>query len=185
MPTAYRLSPTHSRFTVQAFATGMLSFFAHSPTFGVGDFDGSIVFADETIQSMELEITVRSEALKLLDKVRNADRQEIENRMRGEVLETAANPMIVYRANVTSSDRLAAGRYQVHLEGTLTLHGTSNPLAADAELLLFDDGIRLRGECWLRLTDFRIKPVTALGGAIQLKNELKVTYDLGALPEGA
>ena len=34
----YRIDPGRSRFTVQAFATGLLSAFAHSPTFAVRDF---------------------------------------------------------------------------------------------------------------------------------------------------
>ena len=36
----YRLAAAQSQFTVHAFATGMLSVFAHSPTFAVQDFRG-------------------------------------------------------------------------------------------------------------------------------------------------
>ena len=42
MMTRYRLDPGQSRFTVQAFATGMLSFLAHSPTFAVRAFRGDV-----------------------------------------------------------------------------------------------------------------------------------------------
>ena len=44
MTVRYRLDPVRSRFTVQAFATGLLSFLAHSPTFGVRDFAGEMSF---------------------------------------------------------------------------------------------------------------------------------------------
>jgi hypothetical protein len=50
-------------------------------------------------------------------------------------------------------------------------------------LLVFDEGVRLRGQSSLRMSDFRIQPVAALGGAIQLKDELKFAFDLAGFPE--
>ena len=40
--TRYRLGPELSQFTVQAFASGMLSFLGHSPTFAVRDCTGMV-----------------------------------------------------------------------------------------------------------------------------------------------
>jgi hypothetical protein len=37
MAVHYRLNPGESRFTVQAFASGLLSFLGHSPTFAIRD----------------------------------------------------------------------------------------------------------------------------------------------------
>ena len=33
------------------------------------------------------------------------------------------------------------------------------------------------------MSEFGIRPVTALGGTIKLKDELKLSFDLAALPE--
>lgn len=184
MTARYRLDPRQSRFTVQAFATGMLSVFAHSPTFAVQDFTGSVVFDDDTIKGMRLEIVVHAGELHLVDKVSLADRGEIESRMRGEVLETAAYPQITLQAGVASVETITRGRYQVRLHGSLALHGVTHDFQVDAELQILDDGIRLRGEFPLRLSDYRIKPVTALGGAIKLKDELKLSFDIAGMPEG-
>jgi polyisoprenoid-binding protein YceI len=184
MTTRFWLDPGHSRFTVQAFATGMLALLGHSPVFAATDFAGEISFEDELIANMRLNLTINAVSLELQGNVRAADREEIIGQMRREVLETAAYPQITYQATVASSERVAAGRYRVRLAGALTLCGVTQSLPADAELLLFDDGIRLRGECLLRMSEFRVKPVTALGGAIRLKDEVTVFFDLGALPEG-
>ncbi len=183
MATRYRLSPTHSRFTVHADATGVLSFFAHSPTFTVRDFAGSIIFEDEAIRSLRLDMTINAASLELLDKVRDADREDIEGRMRREVLETGTYHDVRFQARVAASDRIAQGRYQLQLDSLLALHGTQHEFPAHAQLLLFGDGVRLRGECPLRLSDYQIRPVTALGGAIRLKDELKISFDLAAVPE--
>jgi polyisoprenoid-binding protein YceI len=184
MATRYQLDPSHSRFTVQAFATGLLSFFGHSPTFAVREFDGLLDFGEGQIAGLKLDVTVRADALALVDNVKPTDRAEIEGRMRSEVLETAAYPTIDYHGAVVSSQRLAQGQYGVRVDGALSLHGVTRPHPVDAHLLILDDSVRLRGESLLRLSEHAIRPVTALAGAIKLKDDLKVSFDLAAVPEG-
>jgi hypothetical protein len=89
MATQYRLDASLSRFTVQAFAAGMLSFLGHSPTFAVRDFTGTLAFPDGGPASLRLQITIRADSLALTDRVSAADRSEIEGGMRREVLDTA------------------------------------------------------------------------------------------------
>jgi polyisoprenoid-binding protein YceI len=181
--TRYRLGPELSQFTVQAFASGMLSFLGHSPTFAVRGFTGTVSFEGDTINTMRLELTVRADSLELLDNVRPADQREIEGTMRGEVLETAAYPEIRFASAEVSGEPVARGHFRARIAGQLSLHGVTRPHAVDVEVLLFADGARLRGESGLRLSDYRIRPVTALGGTIRLKDGLKVAFSLAALPE--
>ncbi len=185
MATLYRLDPAQGRFTVQAFATGLLSALGHSPTFAVRDFAGTIRFEREEIHSMTLELTARADSLDLLDQVRDADRREITDRMRRDVLESSTHPTIIYRSEGASSDPIAPGRFLVRIGGRLTLRGVTGPHPVVAEIQIFGDGIRLLGECPLRLSDYGIRPVTALAGAIKLKDELKVSFDLAAVPEAS
>jgi polyisoprenoid-binding protein YceI len=182
--TRYRLGPELSQFTVQAFASGMLSFLGHSPTFAVRGFTGVVSFEGDTVNAMRLELTVRADSLELLDNVRPADRREIEGTMRGEVLETVAFPEIRFVSAEVSGEAVARGHYRARVAGQLALRGVTRPHAVNLEVLLFADGARLRGESGLRLSDYRIRPVTALGGTIRLKDELKVAFSLAALPEG-
>ncbi len=182
--TRYRLGPELSQFTVQAFASGMLSFLGHSPTFAVRDFTGSVAFAGGTIDTMRLELAVRAASLELLDKVRPSDRREIEGMMRGDVLEAEAYPEVRFVSEEVAGGPVAQGHYRARIAGRLSLHGVTQPHAVNAEVLHFADGVRLRGESLLRLSDYRIRPVTALGGTIRLKDEVKVAFNLAGLPEG-
>jgi polyisoprenoid-binding protein YceI len=181
----YRLDPKMSRFTVRAFATGLLSFLGHSPTFAVREFAGSVGFDDSPVRDFQLEAAVRADALELIDDVKPADRREIETTMRRDVLETVTYPEVAYRADVAAAERIDQGRYRLRIAGRLTLHGVTRPHPVEAELLLFPDGIRVRGESGLRLSDYRIKPVTAVGGTIRLKDDLQVAFDIAGLPEGS
>jgi polyisoprenoid-binding protein YceI len=145
MTTRYLLDPNRSSFTVQSFAAGMLSFFAHSPTFAVRDFAGTITL-DDTVESLRLEVTVAADSLALVDQVSAADRQEIESRMRREVLETSAHPEVTLRAGVGSAERVAVGYHRLRLGGPLSMHGVTHAVEIDAELMVYQDGVRLRGE---------------------------------------
>ncbi len=172
------LDSEHSRFTVQAFAGGALSYFAHSPAFAVRDFMGSVTLERGAVQGATLQLNVRADSLELTDDVRPADREEIQSRMRREVLETATYPEIRFDATATAAERAGEHEYQVRFTGSLTLHGRTRPHEAAAHLRLYSDGMRLTGESALRLSDFGIAPVTALGGTIKLKDQLRVAFDL-------
>lgn len=179
----YRLDPAQSRFTVQAFATGVLSLFAHSPTFAVRDFQGVCSLDNGSPGRMTLDIVVKSGSLVLTDRVSSIERRDIERRMRSEVLQVSTYPEIRYQAQETSSSSTGPGRFQLRLSGPLSLHGVTRTHPMDAELRLYEDGLRLLGGCSLKMSDHHIKPVTAVVGAIRLVDELKISFELVGVPE--
>jgi polyisoprenoid-binding protein YceI len=181
----FRFDPGLSRFTVQAFASGLLSFLGHSPTFVVRDFAGDVSWDESPGRRLHLELTVRADSLELTDQVKPADRREIEATMRGDVLETRAYPDIDFRSVEAAAEPVEQGRYRVRIGGTLALHGVTRRHSLTADLVVFSDGVRLRGESAMRLSDYRIKPVTALGGTIRLKDDLRVAFDIAGLPEAS
>jgi polyisoprenoid-binding protein YceI len=185
MTASYRFDPAQSRFTVQAFATGMLSFLGHSPTFAVGDFGGSVNFEGGKVSALGLRLAIRADSLSLLDKVSASDRREIEETMLRDVLEAAVYPEILYEANGAEADSVSRGEYHIKLDGRLSLHGTTQAHPVVCFLMVFDDGVRLRGESRLRLSDHRIRPVSALAGTIKLKDELQLSFDVAALSHRA
>ncbi len=189
MMTRYPIDPSHSRFTVQAFATGLLSLFAHSPTFAVGDYSGEVVLTAGTFDDARLQVTARADSLTVLDPVRPSDRADIEGRMRQEVLQTPAYPEVRFESERWSASALASDQFRLHIDGQLALRGTVRSQDVEASVHVYGDGIRLAGGCPLWLSAYGIRPVTALGGAIQLKDRLRVAFDLvcwknGQKPEG-
>jgi len=187
MRVRYLFDPARSRFTVQAFATGMLSAFAHSPTFAVRAFRGELGFetGGPVPQHLAIDLAIPAAALELQDRVSPSDRREIHDRMRTEVLDQSAHSEIRYRAADVPCEPLDRGRYRLRVDGTLSLRGVTSPQPVDAELEIFEDGIRLSGGCSLPLSRYRIRPVTALGGTIRLKDELTLSFALVAWPEGS
>jgi polyisoprenoid-binding protein YceI len=179
----YVFMASRSHFTVQAFATGMLSFLGHSPVFAVGDFSGGVDFDSDDPARTSLALTVNAGSITLVDRVSDADRQEIEGRMRGDVLETAVYSTITFQSEKVEARALGSGRFAIDIGGRLTLHGVSRPFLAETELVRVEESIHLRGGGRLLMSRFGIKPVSAVGGTIKLKDEVRLAYDIFALAE--
>src|SRR5262249_12625580 len=118
--------------------------------------------------------------LELQDDVNAKDQQEIERLMRDEVLETARYPEIVFATTGVSGNKLGDTMYRLKITGNLNLHGVTNPCVMDAQVWVMPDSLRAQGEFPLRQTDYRIKLVSAAGGTIKVKDELKFSFDIVA-----
>ena len=175
----YGLVPEQSTFTVQAFAEGLFSAFGHDPVLAIKDFSGEVQFVPGSFASASLKITIKADAIVLANEVKEKDRVEIEQTMRDQVLEIAKYPEIVFVSNNISVSRLAEGRYRARVIGDLTFHGaTQKNLWITSEVAFSGDSLRAKGDFSLKQTDFGIKPFSAAGGTIKLKNELKFSFDI-------
>ena len=87
---------------------------------------------------------------------------------------------VIGRQHAAFGDSVAEGFARLQPVGV----GRLDRDVAEAELRLYTDGLRLIGSCPLRMSDYGIRPVTALGGSIRLKDEMRLSFDLVALPEG-
>jgi polyisoprenoid-binding protein YceI len=177
----YLIDAKVSRFTVRAFATGMLSAFAHSPTIAIPDFHGEVQFGSSTLEDASLRIEIQAASLVVTDEISDKDRQEIQRRIHDEVLETDGFPEIIYECpRISSIQKIGDGQYSVALNGELALRGVTRNQPVSARVTLKGDILRGAGEFTVRLGDYEIKPVTAVGGTIKLKDELKLSFDITA-----
>jgi polyisoprenoid-binding protein YceI len=181
-PERYRLEPRESRFTVHAFAEGLLSVFGHDPVIAVKELSGEFRFLPDTFESASLRITIDANGLKVVNDVNEKDRNEIERTMYEQVLETLKYPQIEFRSENVAVSRLGVNRYRARVIGDLSLHGvTQRSLWIMGEVFVNDDRLQVKGEVPLRQTDYKIKRVSVAGGTLKLKDELKCKFDLVAV----
>ena len=176
----YRVEARRSRFIVKAFATGMLSAFGHSPTIAIRDFTGEVRFSPDHLEEASLRLQIKADSLEVTDEVSDKDRREIERQMREDVLETARYPEIVFESTKVSAEKVMGSQYRTRITGNLSLHGVTRECVIDAQVIAGEDTLRANGEFPLRQSDFNIKPVSAVGGTIKLKDELKFSFDIVA-----
>jgi polyisoprenoid-binding protein YceI len=179
-PGTYVLDARASRFTVRAFASGMLASMGHNPTIAIRDFSGEAAFDPAEPEKGRLNIRIRANSLEVTDDIKSSDLREIESLMNQKVLESTKYPTIGFQSTVRSANALGGGRYQVAMDGTLTLHGASGRVPLNAQVTLIGDTLRASGEFSLLQSNFGIAPVSVAGGALKLKDELKFSFDIVA-----
>lgn len=180
----YLLDKSSSKFTVKAFAGGMLSALGHNPTIAIRDFSGEADFDPAAPEKAFLKIQIRADSLEVTDDIKSKDRAEMESTMNQKVLESAKYPSISFEGTAAAVKQLSEGRYQVNLNGTLSLHGTTGKEPMAVQVTLLGDMLRASGEFKLLQSDYGIAPVVVAGGALKLKDELKFTFDIVARKQG-
>lgn len=181
----YRIEAKRSRFVVRAVSAGMLSAFGHNPTIAIRQFTGEAQFVPGTLESASLRVTVDAKSLAVTDEMSDKDRQEIERVMHEEVLETAKHPEIIYESTGVTCSKIFEGQYKANINGKLSLHGVTRDFPVEARVIVSEDTLRATGEFTLRQTDFGIKPPSVAAGAIKLKDELKLSFDIVANRESS
>lgn len=176
----YRVDAGRSRFVVKAFVTGMFSAFGHSPTIAIRDFAGEAQFDPDSLKDASLNLRIKADSLEVTDDVSDKDRREIERQMRDDVLETNRYPEIVFESTDVSADKITGGQYRARINGNLSLRGVTRNCTINAQVTVTEGGLRAHGEFPLRQSDYNIKPVSAAGGTIKLKDELKFSFDMVA-----
>ncbi len=153
--------------TVRVYKAGMFSAFGHEHKIRAPIQKGAFDEGKATV-----DFVVDSRTLRDVDSdVSDKDRAEIQATMLGpKVLDSDKFPEIRFRS--TEVTRVSEGRWKVH--GDLALHGQTRPVQADVERR---DG-RYRGSARLRQKEFGITPVTAAGGAIKVKDEVRVEFEV-------
>jgi polyisoprenoid-binding protein YceI len=157
--------------TVRVFKSGMFSAFGHDHEISALIRDGKFSEGDRSV-----DLTVDARQMRVMDKdVSDKDRAEIQESMLGpKVLDTGQFPEI--RFHSTAVQPAGDGRWTV--SGDLTVHGKTRPVKLEVKV---QNG-HYQGSAQLKQRDFGIEPISVGGGAVKVKDELRVEFDIVAKP---
>ncbi len=163
------IDKAHSTVTVHVYKSGLFSGLAHNHVIQAPIASGSI---DANARAVELSFNVAD--MKVVDPdASDSERQKIEATMKdAEVLDPAKFPVINFVSTGVSSS--SPGHTQV--TGTLKLHGTSRQVSLPVAL---QDG-RYSGSITLKQTDYGITPVKIAGGAVRVKDEIVIEFQVAS-----
>jgi polyisoprenoid-binding protein YceI len=176
----YTLNPGLSRFKVQATASGLLSAFAHNPVILIPAFSGEVRFDPASLDSAYLRMVIDAGALDVSDDMNDKDREEIRRLMYEEVLDSGSYPELIYECSSVTGSSVGQGRFWLTLNGELTLHGVTRPQPVGATLAVDHKTLRASGDFSLRQSDYQIKLVSSIGGALKVKDELRCSFNIVA-----
>jgi polyisoprenoid-binding protein YceI len=176
----YVIDGRASRFTVRAFATGLLARMGHNPTVGIRDFSGEMKFNPDQLQAGSFRLVIKSASMSVQDDISDKDLREMERLMHQEVLETAKFPEILYEASSISVTKMADMLFSATLNGSLAMHGVTRSQPIVVRVALLGSMLRASGDFSLDQTDYNIPLVSVAGGALKLKDELKFSFEIVA-----
>jgi polyisoprenoid-binding protein YceI len=94
-------------------------------------------------------------------------------------LNADATPEISYIMATFEADGAAKDTFALHTTGTLTIAGKENKISLDVEATRLPDGsVRAKGTVPIKMTDYGIKPPTAIFGRLKTGDEVKVNFEL-------
>jgi polyisoprenoid-binding protein YceI len=180
----YVLDTKASRFTAQAFATGLLSAMGHNPTIGIRNFTGQVDFSADELKASGFRLTIQAASLSVQDDISDKDRREIERLMNEQVLEVGQYPQIVYDAPEISITKLEGSLYTATMNGSLSLHGVTRGQPVTARIAVFGEMLRASGDFTVKQSEYQIRPFAFAGGTLKLQDEVKLFFEMVARQQG-
>ena len=160
------IDSTKSSVAIRVFKSGLFSGLAHDHTIQAPVATGNIDMHEKSVT-----LTFNVADMKVLDPgVSESDRKDIDATMKGpKGLDGAQFPTI----NFASSSAKTSGDHN-EVTGTLKLHGASRQITAPVN---WQDG-KYAGSLSLKQTDYGITPVKIAGGAVRVKDEITIEFNI-------
>jgi len=119
---------------------------------------------------VEFTVDAKRMAIKPDPKIDAATQAQIQKDMQEMTLESGKYPEITFRSSRVEKQAQALWK----VEGLLTLHGLTKPVAVTVQRT----GETYVGHTSIKQTDFGIKPISAGGGLIKVKNEVELDFQI-------
>jgi polyisoprenoid-binding protein YceI len=161
------IDSTKSVITVHVFKSGLFSGFAHDHVIQAPVASGGI-----DVQEKSVTLTFNIADMKVLDPgSSDSERKDIDETMKGpKVLDGSQFSTISFASNSVKT----SGTDRNEVTGTLKIHGVSRQITAPVTL---HDG-KYSGSLALKQTDYGITPVKIAGGAVRVKDEITIEFEV-------
>ena len=180
--TAYSFDAAHSSLEINVYKEGFFKAFGHEHLVTAKDFSGAARFDADKLENSTVTLRVAAKSFTVVDPGESdKDRQQVQATMLGEsVLDTARYPEIIFRSTgVTKLERQGDG-WRLTLTGTLLLHGAERPVTFPLTVRVSGGELTAQGEVFFLQTDYGIKPVKVGGGAVKVKDRLRIHFEIHA-----
>jgi len=172
------IEPGKGQFLILVGSSGLFSVFGHDHTIEAKEITGCAEIDSADLARSSVELTFPANKITVLDPKESAtDRAKVQEQMNTDVLRIQQFPSIRFRS---TGVRRAPGRENGFIvDGQLTIRDRTQPVSIPLEAAPVGGGsIRVRGEYSFRQTAFGITPVRVAGGAVRVKDEVKVRFEL-------
>jgi polyisoprenoid-binding protein YceI len=178
--TAYSIDTAQSKLEIHVYKEGAFKVFGHDHLIVAKDISGEAQFDAQKIDDSKVSLRITTRSLTVVDPGESEkDRREVQKTMEGEkVLDVDKFPEITFTATSVSAVKKIADRWELTLSGPLKLHGVEKAVTFPLQVHVEEDRLRGQGQISLLQTDYGITPVKVGGGAVKVKDRLKIDFTI-------
>jgi polyisoprenoid-binding protein YceI len=171
-PGTHKLGPESGTLSVNTERTGAAAKAGHNLVIHVTAWEATLAVGEDPAETT-LSLDADAKSLRVIDgtgglqALGDDDKENIQKSINDDVLKGAG---IEFRSSSVQAD----GDGKLTVEGELTLVGKTSPITFD--LVIGDDG-KLAGSAVVKQTNWKIKPYSALFGALKVVDEVVVSID--------
>jgi polyisoprenoid-binding protein YceI len=175
----YNLDASQSKFMAHANAGGLLWFKGKDHHLAAGEFTGQVEITPETVTPASLRLVVKAASLHETGaEFTEPQKQIINKELRELVLHPDQYPDITFRSTNVYAKASGADRYEVKIDGDLTLHGVTKRITIPAVVTISGNSLRAVGEFSIDRDDYKVKATSAFHGLVRVKNKIKFDFDI-------
>lgn len=171
----YRVDTQASQIEIHLFKGGLLSALGENHLISLTHFSGSANLPKADAWTAELSGEAAS--LKVIDPWGDPEeRKEVQDTMLGpKQLDVSHFPSIeLHSVSFDPTDHDTAW----HLDADVKLHGVTRKVKFSLNCQQIGDKLQIQGKKMFKLTDFNIQPFSTALGAIRIRNDFEVTYNI-------
>jgi polyisoprenoid-binding protein YceI len=175
----YNLDASQSKFMAHASRSGLFWFKGKSHHLAASEFTGQVELTPDTITPASLRLVVKAASLHETGaEFTEPQKQIINKELKEIVLHPDQYPDITFQSTNVTVKTSAAGRYEVKIDGNLTLHGVTRRTTIPAVVTLNGNDLRAVGEFSIDRDDFKVKATSAFHGLVRVDNDVKFEFDI-------
>jgi polyisoprenoid-binding protein YceI len=175
----YNLDASQSKFMANASRSGLLWFKGKSHHLAPSDFSGQVELTPDTITPASLRLVVKAASLHETGaEFTEPQKQIIDKELKDIVLHPDQYPDITFQSTNVTAQGLGGGRYDVKINGNLTLHGVTRPIMIPATITLNGSTLRAVGKFSIDRDDYKVKATSAFHGMVRVDDEIKFEFDI-------
>jgi polyisoprenoid-binding protein YceI len=181
-PRTFTVDSNASDIRIRVGKTGIASFAGHDHEVVARSLQGEVAADFEDLSRSSVDIVVNALALSVVAKGEpEGDAPKVEQAMKGrDVLDARRYPGIVFHSRKVSGKHLSEATFALTVEGELSLHGVTRPIAVPLQVELRGDALAASGKLVVKQSDFGIEPTSAAGGLVKVEDEVTLTFRIVA-----
>lgn len=179
---AYSMDPQQSKLEIHVSKEGAFKVFGHDHLISAQQVSGQAQFDPQKIAQSSVRLRISTKSITVIDPGESEkDRHEVQATMEGEkVLDVSKFPEITFTSNGVSAAKKTSDGWELTLAGKLNLHGVEKPVSFPLHIHTDANELHGQGEISVLQTDYGITPVKVGGGAVKVKDKLKITFNIVA-----